>query len=119
MGMSEAYELLKYIADRVPCATCSRSFDLDDLEVLGQRGNVWMVAVYCPHCETRGLIFARMQVQEDVRYESELEPHEWEWFESLEPISIDDVLDAHRFLRDFEGDVYDLLGMRRVSHYNG
>jgi hypothetical protein len=115
MGKSAPYELLKQIVARVPCSVCSQPFDLDDIHVLGQRGDVWMLAVHCTNCDTRGLVFAQMEVEELITYESELEPDEQEWFESLPPIGVDDVLDVHRFLRDFEGDVYDLLGIREVG----
>ncbi len=114
MGKSELYELLKQIVAQVPCSVCSQPFDMHDIHVLGRRGDVWMLTVHCTNCDTRGLVFAQMEAEGIAVYESELEPDEQEWFESLPPIGVDDVLDAHRFLRDFEGDVYDLLGIREA-----
>lgn len=115
VGRPDLNELVKQIVSRVPCSVCSRPFELDDIHVLGQRGDVWLLAIYCSHCDTRALVFAQMQVEEGTPQVSEPSPAEQEWFESLPPISVDDVLDVHRFLQDFEGDVYDLLGVHRAG----
>lgn len=46
----------------------------------------------------------RPKVMYDVTYE------EWLAFQQMPPISKDEVLDIHLFLRDFEGDFVQLLG---------
>ena len=78
-----------------------------------------MMAVDCAHCHTRAVIFATLSEdqQEPIVTQTELSPEEAEWFESLGPISMDEVLDAMRFLRDFNGDVDDLLGLRRLRQH--
>jgi len=80
-----------------------------------------MIAVTCRYCHAQGLMLATPEPQEgdvhfahpqpqeppimyDVSYE------EWLAFQKKPPISEDDVLDIHLFLKDFDGDFQALFG---------
>lgn len=110
------------IAAHTQCAVCKTPYGRQGVRVLGQRGDSWIIAVTCTHCEAEGLMIATVdkeerdivsvdqetgakpQIMYDVTYE------EWLAFQECPPISHDDVLDAHMFLRDFDGDFKRLFG---------
>jgi hypothetical protein len=110
------------LAAQTRCAVCKTPYGREGVQIMGRRGEAWMIAVTCPHCNTEGLLIAtvddadtaavevgeqeesRPQIMYDVTYE------EWLAFQELPPLGYDDVLDLHLFLKDFDGDFSGLFG---------
>lgn len=118
----ERDNLIELVAQR-RCVICHRPYGRDGVRILGRRDDTWMIAVTCRHCRAQALMvaspesqtgdihFTRQQPQRppimyDVTYE------EWLAFQQKPPISEDDVLDMHEFLKDFDGDFQALFGQR-------
>ena len=99
------------------CGTCQRQYDLDSLTVIGHREHLWMVAVACPDCDTRGVITAVIDGHTlldgtgDTPL-AELTPAEHRRFATAPIVAADDLLDLHRFLDDFDGDFTALFAHR-------
>lgn len=104
------------LAAETQCAVCNRPYGHQGVRVLGERGSAWIIAVTCSRCGAEGLMIATVEEDETgaltVDQETESRPKimydvtydEWLAFQEQSPISRDDVLDAHLFLKDFDGD---------------
>jgi hypothetical protein len=109
------------IASRRRCIVCRRPYGRKGVRILGRRDEAWLVAVTCDYCQAQGLMVATLDSEEEtinltrrtdtrpkVMYDVSYE--EWLAFQEMPPISEDDVLDMHLFLKDFDGDFKKLFG---------
>lgn len=93
------------------CAVCGHEYALDNVDVIGQRGNLWMLRVCCPRCRKQGFVAALINVHEPAAPPLELPPsaadrrHDGQWT----PITARDVLEMHEFLAGFSGDLTSAL----------
>ncbi len=110
----EKPDFMHYLAANMKCVTCGQRYRPEDIRVLGHRDEFWIMAVSCRNCETQGIVFAMVREGEAPAAEvlSELTREEWKKFGSMPHIGMDDVLDIHGLLRDFQGDMYELLDGR-------
>jgi hypothetical protein len=84
------------------CGGCGRLYEPTNLDVIGQRGAMWMLRACCPRCRKQGFIAALVNVAEpavvaevaDARHDGD-----------LTPVTADDVLAMRDFLAAFEGDL--------------
>ncbi len=98
-------QLIRYLVAHMKCVACDHPYRPDDFEVLDEGASVLVLLMTCHHCQTQGLLVAFVQEQEpEPRKDRQVK----ERGES-EPITADDVLNMHRFLKDFEGDFDTLL----------
>jgi len=104
----DKHELLKHLLASIPCAVCDQPYRLSDIEVVDHHDEIWIVAVKCSHCGTKGLVFALMK-EEKPEVVSDLVPQEWARFKKMPQIDADDLLDVHEFLKDFDGDFISLF----------
>lgn len=101
---SPEYDFVRQLLENIKCVVCSEPYDESDVTIMGQQDELWMLMVSCHHCGTQGIILAMVKEDEQVELLTDLGPEELERVKSLPAISSDDVLDVHRFLRDFDGD---------------
>jgi hypothetical protein len=106
----ERYFLIKHLITNIRCAVCSQRYEPKDVQILGHQDDLWIMGVTCAHCHTQGMIFAVVREGQPPEVITEMTPEELARIQKLSPIDVDDVLDMHRLLRDFNGDFYDLLG---------
>ena len=114
------------MAARTRCAICKTPYGRRGVELLGRRGSAWVIAVACTKCGAEGRMFAsvdaagaagrlrvdreaasRPKIMYDVTYD------EWWAAQQRPPISCDDVLNVHLFLKDFDGDFARLFSEER------
>jgi|SRR5579884_3145658 len=101
------------------CSVCHHAFVADDIHVLSRQPDMWMMVVQCTECQARNYVAAVLndgdpaEAKRALRRLSEADAEaEAEDDISLEvtpeasgpPVSAEDVLDMHEFLRDFDGD---------------
>jgi hypothetical protein len=106
---SPEYHFLRQLIANIKCVVCSQKYGDNDVFILGQQEDVWMLLISCPHCQTQGIILAMVKEEENVEIVTDLTPEELERIAGRPAIDIDDVLDVHRFLRDFDGDFRELF----------
>lgn len=99
---------IRHLVATLQCVSCGERYTRNDIYVLGHHEDVWVSAVVCNRCGTQGLVFATQRAGNQFDMPSS-EAEELAALEQLPPLSIDDVLDMHAFLRDFEGDVHALF----------
>jgi len=109
-GSSSQPFFIKRLVANIECANCGAQYELGNIHIIGHRGDLWITAVVCGQCGAQGLIFAMVKEEQvdqltvrDASVEELLE------FEELSSIEIDDVLDMHRFLKEYNGDLISLL----------
>ncbi len=97
---------LRSFLTRVRCCACGRVHLPAEIQVVNRRGESLLLKVYCPTCRTRSLVVTRIGDEQPAT------PREDRLYPTSTPLTIDDVLDIHIFLRDFHGDVNDLFRRR-------
>ena len=106
---SPEFDFVRQLLENIRCVVCSEQYDESDVSIMGQQDELWMLMVSCHRCETQGIILAMVKEDEQIEVLTDLTPEELAEATDLPPISGDDVLDVHRFLRDFEGDLVELF----------
>jgi hypothetical protein len=110
-------QIKRIVLDRMErCSVCHRGFEPDDVHVLSRKSDMWMLMVSCGECQARNFVAAvigdgdaeeaqlalRRLGEEHVRTRTDIEPEDAG--EPGEPISVDDVIEIHQFLQEFDGD---------------
>lgn len=108
MDSKDVQRFLKEIIAGMQCAVCSSHYQEDMVHIVAQQGDLLVARVTCAQCHTQGLIFATLKGGE-LSLAGELAPEEGEAFRKMSKVGVDDVLDMHLLLRDFEGDMKELL----------
>ena len=106
---SPEYDFVRQLLENIKCVVCSSPYEEEDVTIMGQQEELWMLMVSCHECGTQGIILAMVKEEEQVELVTEFTPEEFERMRDLPPITGDDVLAVHSFLRDFEGDLVELF----------
>ncbi len=106
---SPEYDFVRQLLENISCIVCSEEYDEEDVAIMSEQDELWMLMVSCHHCETQGIILAMLKDDEHIELLTDLTPEELETVQDLPAISGDDVLDACQFLRDFDGDFVELF----------
>lgn len=106
---SPEYDFVRQLLENISCVVCSEEYDEEDVAIISEQDELWMLMVSCHHCETQGIILAMLKDDEHIELLTDLTPEELETAQDLPAISGDDVLDAFQFLRDFDGDFVELF----------
>ena len=104
--------IIDYLVAHIQCTNCGQRFDTEDVRIYEHRGHVWLASMTCKHCGRRGLLVATLRtksIAHAAEVSAQADMQEMTVLERKGPISSDEVLDFHRFLSDFRGDVSELL----------
>jgi hypothetical protein len=97
------------------CAVCHQAFGPENIQVVSRRSDMWMMVVTCEECHARNFVAAvlgdgdpdqaQLALRQLSRDESDFEiAPEVDEAPDGEPVSIDDVIEMHEFLAEFDGD---------------
>jgi hypothetical protein len=103
----DAFPLIQNFFTRMRCNFCSHSFSPEDIQLLRQDEGVYIVNVYCNHCNTQnGVAMVGVEVPNGTSMfpDPELTDEELIRLAEFSPITEDDVLDAHAFFNNLDGD---------------
>ena len=100
---------LKRLFAKVNCGICGQKYDASNIKILDQEDGLWVISVYCSSCGTQGLIAAVVQEGNITDIITDLTEGEHHLFDNKEAIGVEDVLDMHSFLKDFDGDFTNLF----------
>jgi ribosomal protein S27E len=95
---------LKRLMERINCSVCGEHYDTGDVSVLGHHDTLWFLRVVCNKCSNQGLVAAVVKDSRTVEHVTDLTEAESEKFLGSSPVSMDDRLDIHNSLREFDGD---------------
>lgn len=103
-------EFVKNLVSNVKCRRCGLPYEPGNTHLLAYRHDLWLLSVYCPSCKSQGLLVAATGKTEWPDVDAELAEAEKSRFSA--PISSDDVIDTHMFLKGFGGDFSSLFPER-------
>ena len=100
--MDEAF--LKKLFSTVKCGVCGQKYNVSDVKIVNHEDNLWFLSASCKSCNTNGLIVAVIDDGKISELISELTTDELEKFAHYEVVDVNDVVDMHNFLKEFNGD---------------
>jgi len=106
--------VIRYLIAHTQCSGCGQHYEPEDVHVHSHRGQVWLASLTCRQCGLKAMVMAALQLQ-DSRSESqavEQDTQEIATIRELGPISGEEILDVHRFLDSFRGDMHGLFSKR-------
>jgi hypothetical protein len=106
--------IIRYLVAHTQCSGCGRRYAPEDVHLRHRRGDIWLASVVCQHCGLQGLIMAAVSAShaEETESATDRDVEERVAMEEMGPISSDEVLDFHRFLEQFSGDMRKLVRRR-------
>jgi hypothetical protein len=90
------------------CSVCGQNHARSDIRVLGKLESAWIVRVTCSKCDTSFKLLVVID-EERANVSPVQEPAPARRERRRPAVSLDEVLDAHEFLKGFEGGVTDML----------
>jgi hypothetical protein len=105
--MREAF--LRKLFSKVSCGVCGQKYDAANIRILDEEDGLWVLSVHCSSCGTQGLIAAVVQEGNITDVITDLTEDEYERFKKYGAVGMDDVLEMHSFLKEFDGDFSSLF----------
>jgi MinD superfamily P-loop ATPase len=96
--------LLKRLIASIKCGACGQHYEESDIDVMEHNGELWFLRVFCSSCHTRCLVAAIIREEEKAGVITDLTGAELDKFKDVDSAGVDDMLDMHVFLKDFNGD---------------
>lgn len=109
LGENEKRRLVLRLIAQLSCVECGRRFDPHDFSLVHRWKDVWVLGTRCRHCNVASHVVVLMRMDAVVEPVTDLTADELEAAEEWSPISIDDVLDVHALLSEFDGDLGELF----------
>lgn len=113
-------QIKKIVLNRMErCAVCHHTFAPDDIHIVSRKPDLWTMVVACAECNSRNFVAAVLgdgdaaQAQLALRRLSEQGPADPDAANGMrnerpapagDPVNVDDVLEMHGFLKQFNGD---------------
>ncbi len=96
--------LIKRMIASIRCGSCGQHYEEAHIDIIEHSEELWFLKVICSSCHVGCLVAAI--IREDAKPEviTDLTEAELERFKDLEGVREDDLLDMHKFLKDFDGD---------------
>ena len=108
--MGRKMNIIEFIRDRARfynCPVCGRSLKGCQIEVLSHEDERFHLQVTCAQCQVTFVVV--LAIAGGGVGESEIAEPAVEPVAQVEPISVDEILDVHLYLRDFQGTLTDLI----------
>ncbi|OLC58523.1 MAG: hypothetical protein AUH85_00675 [Chloroflexi bacterium 13_1_40CM_4_68_4] len=112
--------VLRWLRDQAKgydCNVCGQNHSKSDIRVLGRLESAWIVRVTCSRCQTSFKLL--VVVDEALAAVAEVKPTAATASRRTRdrriPVSADEVLDAHEFLRTYGGDMKALFRRQRAG----
>jgi hypothetical protein len=96
--------LIKRLIARIKCGVCGGRYEVNNISILGHHQDLWYLKASCSACRTQALVAAVVKEGRLPEPITDLTKSERNKFRDAEVVTVDDVLDTHHFLEDFNGD---------------
>lgn len=96
--------LIKRLITSIKCGSCGKNYEVDHIEIIEHKEDMWFLQVFCPSCQLKCMVAAIIREDGESEVVTDLTLDELKKFKKIENISEDDLLNMHDFLKDFDGD---------------
>ena len=100
-------EYMKDFISGLHCGFCGEQCLPDNIDLMEHNGDQWVFSVFCNSCKKQGYVTAILKKGEEPGFHPELTMEELNKFGI--PVSSDEILDMHNFLKEFDGDFSELF----------
>lgn len=100
--------LIKKLLASIKCSVCGRRYEAGNVSILGHRQDTWYLRAQCPACHAHSLVTAVVKEDSLPKLVTDLTESEQRKFKDA-VVTADDVLDMHNALKDFGGDLTELI----------
>ncbi len=111
-NMGVPMSIIEFIRDRARfynCPVCGRSLKGCDIQVLSHEEERFHLQVTCAQCQVTFIVVLAVAGGAVDEIETVETPAEEELAPSREPISVDEILDLHLYLKNFQGTLKELI----------
>ena len=106
---------VKHLVSAVRCSVCGAPYEGENVQVLGRHDDLWFLSVYCDVCDNEGTVAAILGKGQVAKLISDFATDDCTALHEIEAIELDDVLDLHDFLAEFDGDFMNLFSLDSSS----
>jgi DNA-directed RNA polymerase subunit RPC12/RpoP len=96
--------LILKLVTQLRCVECGRPYVPHDFVLMERQHDVWVLGIRCRHCGSSGHVIVATSLERESESVTDLTPEERKAVHERPLINVDDVLDVHQFLEDFDGD---------------
>ena len=96
--------LIKRLIASIKCDVCGQCYEVDNIDVLDHREDLWFLRIICSACHAQCLVAAVIKEDKVTEVITDLTEAELDGFRNASILTSDDVLDIHNFLKEFDGD---------------
>ena len=104
--------LIKRLIASIRCGSCGQHYEEAHIDVIEHSEELWFLKVICSSCHVGCLVAAIIREDKKAEVITDLTEAELDKCRDVERVSVDDVLDMHNFLKDFDGDFPRLFRQR-------
>src|SRR6202171_5163793 len=104
--------IIEFICDRARfynCPVCGRSLKGCDVQVLSHEEERFHLQVTCAQCQVTFIVVLAIAGGAVEEIEKAIPEPDVETVEGGEPISVDEILDLHLYLKNFQGTFKELI----------
>lgn len=95
---------IRKLLSSVKCSSCGKQFRTNDINVIKHQDDTWFLNIYCASCGKHSLVVAIIKKDKPTEIVSNVSNSESPEYGHITGVSVDDMLDIHNFLKDFDGD---------------
>ena len=97
-------KLIKKLVASLQCGSCGQNYEEDNIAVIEHSEELWFLRVFCSSCHSKSLVAAIIREDKISEVVTDLTEAELGKFKDMSAVGMDDILDMHNFLKDFDGD---------------
>jgi hypothetical protein len=104
--------IIEFIRDRARfynCPVCGRSLKGCDVQVLSHEEERFHLQVTCAQCQVTFIVVLAIAGGAVEGIQTEIPEREVEAVAAAEPITVDEIIDLHLFLKNFQGTLAELI----------
>lgn len=101
--------LVSKLVTQLRCQECGHVYDAHDFALVHRWQDVWVLSTRCRHCNEPCHVIVLLRLDAELEQITDLTPEELDSAAQRPPITVDDVLDIHTVLEEFDGDFESLF----------
>jgi len=95
--------LIKKLVTASKCEICGHRLEAGNIDILGHEKDLWFLQITCTKCQSRSLVAAVVKDKKGAEIITDLSKSEIARFKKKAPVTADDMLDMHNYLKKFNG----------------